>query len=136
MSWPLFSWKMSTIAIPFRRKLGPVSQQQRGVALVSNGPAMALPSTYTSRPKDELRAHEPGKVTLQLSHTSLPSAAPQHSALFLSSRGSSRPGLRRSCQRVMEAQRREGPHLKVHSRSEPYHLRASGAPSHRTCGTV
>lgn len=54
---------MSAISLHFCKKLGPVSQQRRGVALVSNGPAMALPFTCTSCPKDELGANEPGGVT-------------------------------------------------------------------------
>lgn len=137
MSWPLCSWKMSAISLPFCRKLGPVSQQRRGVALVSNGPAMALPFVCTSCPKDELGANEPGGVTAS-TQPYHPLHQPLNTALLRFSPESSRPGLGRSCQssldsqhqREMEAQRGEGPHLKAHNCSEPYHLPATEAVGH------
>lgn len=53
-----------------------MSQQQRGVALVSNGPAMALPSTYTSCPRDELRTNEQGGVAASIQPSQPPLTSP------------------------------------------------------------
>lgn len=60
-SWPLCSQKMSAISMPFPGKPGPGSCSSRGVAVVSNGLAMALPWACTSCPKDELGANESGE---------------------------------------------------------------------------
>lgn len=96
---------------------------------------MSLPSVCTSCSKDKLGANVSGEVTASPQPWP-PLPAPQPSALFLFSRESSQAGLRRNCQRSLdslhqieiEAHKRERPHLKTHSFSNPT---ASESLSHR-----